>query len=193
VGCTGSTPIASDFLAPGGRDVLDAMTTAVSVTAAGGWLAALLALGACAAAPGPAGPGPGAATPSAAVGAPHRIQGAVVRFTAGSYSLDATIGADSPAVRDFLSMLPLRLPFEELSGREKIAYLPRKLKTDGSPGSDPQDGDLIYYAPWGNLGFYYNAAGIGYSDDTLHIGRYNATAGQLEQLQNGPVTVTLVG
>jgi hypothetical protein len=52
VGCTGSTPIVSDFLAPGGRDVLDAMTTAVSVTAAGGWLAALLALGACAAAPG---------------------------------------------------------------------------------------------------------------------------------------------
>lgn len=115
-----------------------------------------------------------------------------MRFTAGSSSLDVTIGADNPAVRDFLSMLPLRLPFKELSGREKIAYLPRKLNTAGSPGSDPEDGDLIYFVPWGNLGFYYNAAGIGYSDDTIHLGKYNATAEQLEQLENGQVTVAVV-
>ena len=58
---------------------------------------------------------------------------------------------------------------------EKIGYLPRPLTLDGSPGSDPEDGDLIYFIPWGNLGFYYNAAGIGYSDQTLHIGSYEAS------------------
>ncbi len=26
---------------------------------------------------------------------------------------------------------------------------------------DPENGDLIYFASWGNLGFYYNAEGIG--------------------------------
>ena len=75
-----------------------------------------------------------------------------------------TIDEDNPAVRDFLSMLPLTLTLEEFAGREKIAYLPRELAHGGSPGSDPEDGDLIYYVPWGNIGFYYNTAGIGYSD-----------------------------
>jgi hypothetical protein len=64
-------------------------------------------------------------------------------------------------------MLPLELPIEEFNGREKIAYLPRELNHAGSPGSDPEDGDLIYYTPWGNLGFYYNTAGVGYSDATM--------------------------
>ena len=73
-------------------------------------------------------------------------------------------------------MLPLTLRFEEFNGREKISYLPRPLDTTDTPGSDPEDGDLIYYAPWGNLGFYYNAAGIGFSDDVIHLGTYNATA-----------------
>lgn len=158
-----------------------------------GSLAALLALAACTSAREPATPAPGTATPPASTpGTARHVQGAIVRFATGGYSVDVTVGADTPAVRDFLSMLPLRLPFEELSGREKIAYLPRKLNTDGSPGSDPENGDLIYFVPWGNLGFYYNAAGIEYSDDTLHIGKYKATAEQLKQLENGEVTVTLV-
>jgi hypothetical protein len=168
-------------------------------------LSMLLVLAACAVASEPTTAEPSTVTPPAttpdesalsttspAPGASDQAEGAIVRFTAGSYFLDVTVYAESPAVQDFLSMLPLRLPFEELSGREKIAYLPRKLRIDDSPGSDPEDGDLIYFVPWGNLGFYYNADGIDYSDDTLHIGTYNATAKQLEQLQNGQVTVTLV-
>jgi hypothetical protein len=173
--------------------------TVLNTVRLAGSLAALLALAACTAAPEPAVPEPGTAIQtasphpsSASTGAARQVQGAIVRFTAGSYSVDVTVGADTPAVRDFLSMLPLRLPFEEFSGREKIAYLPRELNTAGSPGSDPEDGDLIYFTPWGNLGFYYNAAGIDYSDDTLHIGRYQATAEQLRHLENGEVTVTLV-
>jgi hypothetical protein len=158
-----------------------------------GSLAMLLALAACTTTPGPATSAPSAATPSSsATSASRQVEGAAVRFTAGSSSLDVTIDRDSPAVRQFLGMLPLRLRFEDLSGREKVGYLPRKLNTDGTPGSDPEDGDLIYFVPWGNLGFYYNAAGIGYSDDTLHIGTYKATAEQLKQLENEQVTVTLV-
>ena len=118
------------------------------------------------------------------------IIGTIVRFTSEATSVDVTIGADSPAVRDFLSMLPLTLTLEEHAGREKIGYLPRPLPLDGSPGSDPEDGDLIYFIPWGNLGFYYNAAGIGYSDQTLHIGSYEASLEQLEGLE-GTVTIEI--
>jgi hypothetical protein len=117
------------------------------------------------------------------------VVGTVVRFTAGAASVDVTIGEDNPAVRDFLSMLPLTLTLEEYGGREKIGYLPRKLTHSGSPGSDPEDGDLIYFVPWGNLGFYYNTAGVGYSDQTIHVGTYDASLNRLQQLEGRPVTV----
>jgi hypothetical protein len=80
---------------------------------------------------------------------------------------------------------------EEFAGREKISYLPRELRYRGSPGSDPESGDLIYFVPWGNLGFYYNAEGIGYSDDTIHLGTYDASLDQLERLE-GEVTVEVI-
>jgi hypothetical protein len=131
-------------------------------------------------------------TTSASPEATDQVVGTVVRFTSDRTSIDVTIGEDSPAVRDFLTMLPLELPFEELNGREKIAYLPRELDHAGSPGSDPEDGHLIYYSPWGNLGFYYNSAGIGYSDATLHIGTYTATEEQLSLLEGGTVTIEIV-
>lgn len=137
-----------------------------------------------------------AATPSATA-APEQetsdqVVGTIVRFTSDRTSVDVTIGEDSPGVRDFLSMLPLELNVEEFAGAEKIAYLPRELNYEGSPGSDPENGDLIYYAPWGNLGFYYDTTGVGYSDATLHLGTYSATEEQLSLLEGGPVTITIV-
>jgi hypothetical protein len=115
----------------------------------------------------------------------------IVRFSSNRTSVQVTIGEDNPAGRDFLSMLPLTLTVEEFAGREKISYLPRELRHRGSPGSDPESGDLIYFVPWGNLGFYYNAEGIGYSDDTIHLGTYEASLDQLERLE-GEVTVELI-
>ncbi|WP_411733109.1 cyclophilin-like fold protein [Paeniglutamicibacter sp.] len=116
----------------------------------------------------------------------------LVRFTSGGTSVDVTIKPDNPTARDFLSMLPLTVPVEEFAGREKLADLPRELVTEGSPGSDPVDGDLIYFKPWGNLGFYYNTSGIGYSEQTIHLGTYDATAEQLELLEGNNITVELV-
>ncbi|MGP3916905.1 cyclophilin-like fold protein [Nonomuraea sp. 10N515B] len=175
-----------------------------------GALAALLALTGCATTPAsPAASEPDISAPSASTppvptsastsnttptqvpSTARQVEGSIVRFTAGDTSVDVVIGADNATARDFLAMLPLTLSFEEFSGREKISYLPRKLNITGSPGSDPEDGDLIYFVPWGNLGFYYNTAGIGYSDQVIHIGTYNATAEQLQQLEKGDVTVTL--
>ena len=141
-------------------------------------------------------PGTPSTPPAASAGsadASTEVVGAVLRFSAGLTAVDVTIDEDNPAVRDFLSMLPLTLTLEEFAGREKIAYLPRELAHGGSPGSDPEDGDLIYYVPWGNIGFYYDTAGIGFSDDTIHLGTYNASLDQLEQLEGRDVTVEVVG
>ncbi|WP_238009878.1 cyclophilin-like fold protein [Dactylosporangium sp. AC04546] len=156
-------------------------------------LIALAVLAGCTTAPRPAtGPGTGPVTGAASPDVPRPAGSSVVRFTAGSYTVDATIGAETPAVREFLGMLPLTLTFEEFAGREKIGYLPRKLDTSATPGSDPQDGDLIYFVPWGNLGFYYNTDGIGHSDDVIHLGTYDATAEQLQQLEHQSVMVTRI-
>lgn len=126
---------------------------------------------------------------SAAVG---EILGTVVRFTSDRTSVDVTIGEDNPTVRDFLSRLPLEMTFEEFNGREKIAYFDPALTTEGSPGFDPDNGDLIYFASWANLGFYYNAGGIDYSDATINIGTYTATADQLALLEGGPVMIEVI-
>lgn len=119
------------------------------------------------------------------------VEGTVVRFASPDVQVDVTI-TDNPTTRDFLSLLPLTIPFEEFSGREKIGYLPRELNIEGSPGHDPEDGDLIYFAPWGNLGFYYNTEGIGHDDRVIHLGTYNATPEQLAGLETGEVTITVV-
>jgi hypothetical protein len=121
-----------------------------------------------------------------------KVVGTIVRFASDRTIVDVTIGEDSPGVRDFLSMLPLEVTVEEFAGSEKIAYLPRELNHTGSPGSDPEDGDLIYFTPWGNLGFYYDTTGIGYSEATLHLGTYDATEEQLSLLEGGPVTIAVV-
>ncbi|MER5338584.1 cyclophilin-like fold protein [Micromonospora sp. NPDC002717] len=57
--------------------------------------------------------------------------------------------------------------------------------------SGRSNGHLIYFIPWGNIGFYYNTDGIGYSDQTLHLGTYNATLKELERLE-GQATVEIV-
>lgn len=68
---------------------------------------------------------------------------------------------DTPASKDFMALLPLTLEFEDFAGAEKIAYLPRRLNTRGSPAVSGVSGDFAYYAPWGNLAVFYKGFGSG--------------------------------
>ena len=116
----------------------------------------------------------------------------LVRFSSSGTSVDVKITHENPAARDLLSMLPLTMPVLEFAGREKIGDLPRELEIEGSKGSEPVDGDLIYFKPWGHVGFYYNTAGTGYSDQTIHLGTCDATVDQLELLEGTDITVARV-
>jgi hypothetical protein len=76
----------------------------------------------------------------------------------------------NPSARDFASMLPLDLTINDYSTNEKIAYLPRKLTEEGAgPFGNEAPGDLCYYAPWGNLAFFY--ADYRYSSGLIRLGR----------------------
>ncbi|MFU8854353.1 cyclophilin-like fold protein [Micromonospora sp. SL1-18] len=112
---------------------------------------------------------------------------AQVRFSTAETTIVVRI-VDNPSGRDFVSKLPLTLSFEDFAGREKISYLPERLTTEGSPGSAPRNGTLIYYKPWGNIGFYYNAAG-GHGDNLITIGTAESGVDQLDGLGRGQVTV----
>lgn len=73
---------------------------------------------------------------------------------------------DNPASRDFLSLLPLDVRFEDFASEEKITYLPRRLNTAGAPTPRDAEGDFTYYAPWGNLAVFYHGFG---KDSRLYV------------------------
>lgn len=63
---------------------------------------------------------------------------------------------DNSATKDLLDRLPLMLQFENYNDTEKIAYLDTQLDISDAPDKcTPKSGDLAYYAPWGNLAFFY--------------------------------------
>ena len=92
-----------------------------------------------------------------------------IRIAFDDHDFAATL-YDNPSARDLASMLPLDLTIDDYANNEKIAYLPRKLTEEGSgPFTNEAPGDLCYYAPWGNLAFFY--AGYRYSTGVIRLGR----------------------
>jgi hypothetical protein len=122
------------------------------------------------------------ATPLTTQNAPMKIQleldGAVLTGTL----------EDSAAARDFASLLPLSLTLKDYAATEKVADLPRKVSTQGSPaGIDPDVGDIAYYAPWGNLAIFYKD--FGYSAGLVKLGRIESGTAALQR--PGPLQVTI--
>lgn len=75
-----------------------------------------------------------------------------IKMTIASQIITATL-EDSHSARDFFAMLPLTLPLEDYADTEKIAYLPRKLTTQGAPkGIDPNVGGSHLLRPVGESG-----------------------------------------
>ena len=116
-----------------------------------------------------------------------------VRFTAGDADIVVRI-ADNPTSRDFVSMLPVTLSFRDFNAMEKIGDLPRRLTTEGSTGGPAANGDLICFVPWGNLGFFYDAArrDVSFDDQVIPIGTIESGHDRLNDLQTGPVRVEVI-
>jgi hypothetical protein len=92
-----------------------------------------------------------------------------IQITFSNHVIAASL-YDNPSARDFASMLPLDLTIDDYANNEKIAYLPRKLTEEGSgPFTNEAPGDVCYYAPWGNLAFFY--ASYRYSSGLIRLGR----------------------
>lgn len=129
-------------------------------------------------------------TTLAAVAAAAPAQAQKIRIVVDGHPVVATL-ADNPTARDFASMLPLTLTLGDYANTEKIAYLDRKLATDAAPaGSTPVAGTIAYYAPWGNLAFFYRD--FKYSPGLIPLGRVEAGLATLERAGGGKVRIELV-
>ena len=81
---------------------------------------------------------------------------------------------DNATARDLIAQLPLTLTFRDFNRVEKIAQLPRKLSLDGvPPGDDPLPRDIGYYAPSGDVVFYYDD--VGYFTGIVRIGQFDGS------------------
>ena len=81
---------------------------------------------------------------------------------------------DNTMARDLIAQLPLTLTFRDFNGVEKIAQLSRKLSMDGVPaGDDPLPRDIGYYAPSGDVVFYYDD--VGYFKGIVRIGHFDGS------------------
>lgn len=63
---------------------------------------------------------------------------------------------ENSASRNLIDRLPLTMSFQDYNATEKISYLEEELDISDAPDScTPSVGMLTYYAPWGNLAFFY--------------------------------------
>ncbi|MFB6960231.1 cyclophilin-like fold protein [Streptomyces sp. NPDC056309] len=108
-----------------------------------------------------------------------------IRLTIDGQGVEATLN-NSAAARDFAALLPLTLELKDFHQTERVGDPPRKLDTSGAPDAvTPKAGDLAYYAPWGNLAFFYRDSE--HSPGLVILGRLTdsndiqhlATAGQV--------------
>jgi hypothetical protein len=134
-----------------------------------------------------------AVSPTPRLSAGRDVSQTRVRFAVGDAEIVVRL-ADNPTSRDFVSMLPLTLTFRDFNAMEMIGDVPRRPTTQDSTGRAPADGDLIYFVPWGNLGFFYNAArrDASFDDRVIPIGTVVTGHERLNALETGPVRVELV-
>lgn len=113
-----------------------------------------------------------------------------ISITVDNRIITATL-ADSQTTREFVSLLPLALTLEDYAGTEKISTLPERLSTKGAPaGSDPDVGDITYYAPWGNLAIFYRD--FGYASGLIILGKIDGGMDALSVPGSVNVTIELV-
>jgi hypothetical protein len=115
--------------------------------------------------------------------------GTPIRITFGDRALIARLH-DNATARDLATRLPQTLTFRDHNNAEKTAPLPRELSLDGAPeGHDPAAGEIGYWAPDGDLVFYYDSDAP-FFNGIVRIGEFDGDMDALER-QSGDFSVTI--
>ena len=102
--------------------------------------------------------------------------------------------ANNQTARDFYAQLPLTMKLEDYAQSEKIGMdIPNRLATVGSPkGYEGKQGDVTYYAPWGNLAIFYKDSDVGYANGLIYFGHIDSGLETLSKLNGEQVTIQKV-
>ena len=115
--------------------------------------------------------------------------GTPIRITFGDTELTARLD-DNATARDLAAQLPLTLTFRDHNNVEKTAPLPRELSLEGAPeGHDPAAGDIGYWAPGGDLVFYYDSDAP-FFNGIVRIGEFDGEMDAIER-QSEDFSVTI--
>jgi hypothetical protein len=116
-------------------------------------------------------------------------EGTPIRITFGDTEVTARLH-DNATARDLAAQLPLTLTFRDHNNVEKTAPLPRELSLEGAPeGHDPAAGDIGYWAPGGDLVFYYDSDAP-FFNGIVRIGEFDGEMDAIER-QGGDFSVTI--
>ena len=112
-----------------------------------------------------------------------------IEITIGDQRFQATLN-DSAASRDLLAQLPVTVDMADHGSVEKTGALPAPLSLDGQPdGTDPDVGDIGYYAPGNDLVLYYGDQS--YYNGIVVLGRMDGEAADRIADMDGSITVTV--
>ncbi len=112
-----------------------------------------------------------------------------IRITFGDTELAARLH-DNATARDLAAQLPLTLTFRDHNNVEKTALLPHELSLEGAPeGHDPAAGDIGYWAPGGDLVFYYDSDAP-FFNGIVRIGEFDGEMDAIER-QGDDFSVTI--
>jgi hypothetical protein len=112
-----------------------------------------------------------------------------IRIIFGDTELTARLD-DNATAGDLAAQLPLTLTFRDHNNVEKTAPLPRELSLEGaSEGHDPAAGDIGYWAPGGDLVFYYDSDAPSFNG-IVRIGEFDGELDAIER-QSQDFTVTI--
>jgi hypothetical protein len=115
-------------------------------------------------------------------------EGTPIRITFGDTELTARLH-DNATARDLAAQLPLTLTFRDHNNVEKTAPLSRELSQEGAPeGHDPA-GDIGYWAPDGDLVFYYDSD-VPFFNGIVRIGEFDGEMDAIER-QSDDFSVTI--
>jgi hypothetical protein len=117
-------------------------------------------------------------------------EGTPIQVTFGDTVLAARLH-DNATARDLAAQLPLTLTFRDHNNVEKTAPLPRELSSlEGAPeGYDPAAGDIGYWAPGGDLVFYYDSDAP-FFNGIVRIGEFDGEMDAIER-QRDDFSVTI--
>ncbi|MCB9331174.1 MAG: hypothetical protein H6574_08850 [Lewinellaceae bacterium] len=88
---------------------------------------------------------------------------------------------NNPTAQSLADQMPFTVELKDYAGIEKIFYPKTPLNKDGAPeGADPSVGDIMYYAPWGDVAIFYKD--FGYASGLIPLGRLENVAGFMQAL-----------